>query len=1479
MERFSINGKLEPIGNSSITDEYRGHFLKVSYIQKVARHSVYSKDRVDVEEDGSFRFFLPKEDLLVDKMVTIEVYAPDGEMLRKQIYSYGSLSASNISQSADDNSKILEIVVNPKVIKFEQDTFNIKIYKKISGIVIDSSGERKASGLQIIIMVSNDLNLTNYNSDNYRPISAMVTDKEGYFFGEIKDNEYESAYGIIAGLEAQPIVIPLENKKIPKKIILVTDLSMLPEHIGNSQNIPSRPDSDDLVNSSSFSEDIGGKCVNFSIPNRTVEEFSLYHVVRTTEPEIKGLIITSRESKKLKTEFFRISDNLFGLFDRLNSSFNSLSMIPFSVKEKENEENRVVSKGLSSTNKSIVTSMSMLPVYQMEILSGINNISFSSNTFMLANKELQFTDLIKVISAQERRKRKLISLHQRLAEAYCGKNGADKTKTYCETLVTEEHLNREMVESLLGHISKYNNFVKEFNNNLSNEFDSFISDLHHLMEQIYIGAELIDTAKKRTEILIKAIDMDIEESQDKEELLGYLRRLITEFADAKSQILSRFELCPPAEKSRTVGIMCIVQEFDSIKETLRNKQIFTLGEILDIRAKYDIFVNSISTFLSLLDEFHTFYLSNSKGLISLEDNYFVEEYDNVKSTLLSLKKEIYGAIYMIEEIEMAYISNHPGRKNLSVENSIDWDETPTVYENTTIAHGHILHFKQKWKADGYSLGDLLYSLPLAPCQEKQIAIIDWDRAEKGVRSEAQIASEELYAGLSRNRDISEIARSSFSENIYASSTNRTGSTSGGIGGGIGGFLSGITFGVFGGLFSSGASSSSTANQNSARNLSASSMNRLRDNVIQSASSLRSQRTTVIQTVGQSEDVSVQTEVVKNNNHCHAMTIEYFEVLKHYALEQELVDVQECLFVPLPMSPFDYQKVLRWSNTLRRAIYGRKLLRGFDAIERIDTNYIYSDLPLGSYSQEAIEEFSGYFTISFELTRPPITAIDEATKTEEYDLSKYFPWFWGMKMIIQREVPLTEAEKDAMFEKQYAPDIVRTFIDTMEIDAISDNGRVEKLDLDLTMLSNYRKGYPIKVTISTKNKQNINRKQIKYIRFRANTDVKPSSKIILRSAYLHYKTKHLNEYILRKDRVNNDIINSIEENGNTKTDAALIYTPLLDREDRNPRKEDKESATALINFLNEHLEMSHKIIWSSMDSSRLFGLLDGYLAPNSGGKSVASVVENKIMGIVGNNLVLKVVPGERLDPLFKNINLYEHYTTTTKPEPFRISIPTKGVYVESVMGSCVSCEEIDDTRHWRFEDVPCGTKPVAINPISTDSRKSPAPNLEAKNLPTNIIHMQNTPSAPDPTGLGSMYNLLSKSGIFTDMTGLSGTQANAIKALETTSAGVNNLATMSKEIVNSAVNLEREKGMKKDIGKTLKTIKQAKLDNQISDEQAKELSYSALSAVAGKEKKEDKRLTDDKEIQDAIKKASENGKNIEIQSGNEILKIGGDTTDK
>ena len=81
----------------------------------------------------------------------------------------------------------------------------------------------------------------------------------------------------------------------------------------------------------------------------------------------------------------------------------------------------------------------------------------------------------------------------------------------------------------------------------------------------------------------------------------------------------------------------------------------------------------------------------------------------------------------VRDLVGAAVGTASVRQLLDADQAIDWDATPTIFEAVTVAHGHILEYREVWRADGYSLGDLLSSLPLAPGQRRQVAVVDWDR--------------------------------------------------------------------------------------------------------------------------------------------------------------------------------------------------------------------------------------------------------------------------------------------------------------------------------------------------------------------------------------------------------------------------------------------------------------------------------------------------------------------------------------------------------------------------------------------------------------------------------------------------------------------------------------------------------------------------------------------------------------------------------
>ena len=143
-------------------------------------------------------------------------------------------------------------------------------------------------------------------------------------------------------------------------------------------------------------------------------------------------------------------------------------------------------------------------------------------------------------------------------------------------------------------------------------------------------------------------------------------------------------------------------------------------------------------------------------------------------------------------------------RDLNADAPIDWDDTPTIHLSTEIAFGHLVRYKEVWRADGYSLGDLLYSLPLAPNQRRRVAVVDWERRTTAARAETLEFEESLDAVIQRDRDVQEIVGTDLHESTSGGSRNTTYGFSAGIGGG---FLSGA-FGIFGGV-SGGVSGSTT----------------------------------------------------------------------------------------------------------------------------------------------------------------------------------------------------------------------------------------------------------------------------------------------------------------------------------------------------------------------------------------------------------------------------------------------------------------------------------------------------------------------------------------------------------------------------------------------------------------------------------------------------------------------------------------------
>ncbi len=755
----------------------------------------------------------------------------------------------------------------------------------------------------------------------------------------------------------------------------------------------------------------------------------------------------------------------------------------------------------------------------------------------------------------------------------------------------------------------------------------------------------------------------------------------------------------------------------------------------------------------------------------------------------------------------------PGRFTLDPDHQVDWDEVPDAYQATTIAHGHLLTLKQVFRAAGFSQGDVLYSLPLAPGQQKLVSVLDWNRNDVASRRAEQSVTEDLVADLTHDRDIADVIRSTLTESMRGRSHADTES----VGAGVAGFIGPVVFGAAGGVSSAG----STASQTSARDVTGQALQQVRDRTMQSASAVRGQRSTVVQSGRQGESVRAQTEVIANYNHCHSLTIQYFEVLRHLLVSQELAAVQECLFVPFAISPFTADKTLRWRRQLERALRRQALASAFDSLERVQANWEGADVPAGRYADEALEQIEGELWVRAVLPRPADGELDEFIAS---NWDAYSDLLWDTPQnIFERYLGVAlAAERDAIWDARIVPGVVQRLLDELTLELIETGGAVRSVSIDPTMVSAFAQDRPMLVSLfGNLPLPVVQRGEIERVRLSLSAANLPvGALMVVDSGSLRYRTNHLSHHLFLNRRILNDL---------TLGDDVDIITPLDTIEKRNPRELDVRRADQLLAHLDEHVEYYHRAIWLSMDPNRRYLLLDGFLAPDAGGRSVASVVENRVVGVVGNSLVMPVAPGQELDPTYEFAaatprDLRHLYAADPAP-PMRISLPTPGVYAEAVLGSCNSCEKIDDSRFWRWEDAPIPDRPVSIDPLSTSSRQTAPPSLAPDPLPAPVVGYQTVPAAPDPTGLAAAVSALGTNDIFRDLTGLAMNQANAADALRST-------MTAAQGFASKAGTLAQQRFLNQQLDRGLGYIKDAKTKNLISDEQATTLTESFLRGAIG-----------------------------------------------
>ena len=753
------------------------------------------------------------------------------------------------------------------------------------------------------------------------------------------------------------------------------------------------------------------------------------------------------------------------------------------------------------------------------------------------------------------------------------------------------------------------------------------------------------------------------------------------------------------------------------------------------------------------------------------------------------------------------------RRGVDPENEIEYEADPSRFQAQSVAFGHIIEHVVRYRSNGYSLGNVAHSLTLAPREKRRIMKVEFARTETASREEDTGASDQAQDSLDAHHSYDDVVSGALNE----WSRGRSSSVSAGAAAGAGGLAGPVVIG--GGL--SGGGAQSDASQHSHRDTTARESQNLRDAIRRFGESLRKLESTVVTESTQTETVTGVSEVVQNINYTRALSIVYYEILRHLRVDTEVAAVSECIFVPMPIRPFTDERIARHRSVLSRFARGWLEKSVFQNLDDIQRDFSGSEVPDGKQADHPLTRLSGSLTLKMSVDMPAEgTATGPSTTDPDAQLlqtssqleiawepyASLIPMPVGVLAKTLAGLRTRPAEAERLFRTQIAPAMARAALNSLTLTAAQS---IEHIDF--TLANAYKRGQPLRVDFDVAVNGTLTRRMLEHMVLRLKLEVKlpRGSWVNLTGATIEFATQHYQGRRVMSGG-NRDLIDPVT--GVPDLEGAMIEMPCTDTDNLHLRNLLREGYRKLKQALAANPFRYHKAIWMGMDRDELYALLDGYAISPTDGRSIASVIDPKPLGILGNSLVFATRTDWPLDEQFATFTELKARYTSGLPlaDPIRISLPTSGLYARAHMDDCIAAEEHNGSFDWVFES----TEPeLADFPTGMfASRATAAQGLAPTALPDTIINLQNAPANPAPTGLSSTLTALGTEA-FRDITGLAGTQENLRAAM----SNATNLATSGMSQGAKLAELASDARAGKDLNSFSAAIKKAVNEGQLPAE--------------------------------------------------------------
>ncbi len=254
----------------------------------------------------------------------------------------------------------------------------------------------------------------------------------------------------------------------------------------------------------------------------------------------------------------------------------------------------------------------------------------------------------------------------------------------------------------------------------------------------------------------------------------------------------------------------------------------------------------------------------------------------------------------------------------------------------------LLPWKQTWALKGFSRGNLVSSMALAPAEELTITVSSWERRVKSLVQSAETEVEQNFDFTSTTRDTEDVFREVTQSNEFNAQAH--GSLDASYSNGV----ASVHLEVGGSV--SNTSSLTTTARNSTQHV--------REATARAATKVRSRRITTIAETVERTTTNQVVRTIRNPNECHTLTLNFHEVLAHYDIDIRFVRAAVRIVVlvpnPVPTTPFGELTARVNEATLRQDLLDPALADGFDAC-RLLAAYRYAEGEIRRLATDAKQE--------------------------------------------------------------------------------------------------------------------------------------------------------------------------------------------------------------------------------------------------------------------------------------------------------------------------------------------------------------------------------------------------------------------------------------------------------------------------------------------------------------------------------------------